>query len=209
MTIERDSDSCCLDSIDRISYKNNFPPLPNAHALGYLTTGLNTLYHTVLDEEKKQLKKGGGIRLLAFDQGTNLVACAHHWFAVSVVNYCRLVKLIDLMVKNNWTIENLHGHTRIVKEECKKYCANVLGPIFVWRNKVAAHFSITDPYGSDTLGTLENSIIQPVSFEVDHYYVSSFQMGRDGFDPPEIPRWSLIQEYEKLIPRFWPMPHVC
>ena len=60
---------------------------------------------------------------------TGLLSCAFQWYAVSACNYAQLV---------GW----LATHN---PEAAKDYMKKVMPRVSQFRNKVAAHFAITDP----------------------------------------------------------------
>ena len=108
------------------------------NSLAYLAEGLEFLYRqikrseqTVLERVDPSLKVFMMRNVEEFEGiAMGLVACAFHWYAVSVCNYVRLV---------GWLT---HGEEA---ERAREYVQRVLPGVYVWRNKVAAHFSITDP----------------------------------------------------------------
>lgn len=97
-----------------------------------------------------------------------------------------------------------------VKSSVDDYVENVteLSDVLIWRNKVGAHFAITAPHRSDNISTLDMSVMFPVSFNSGHYYVGEHTLtrtdGAGGRHTSAIPRWSLTEVFENLIPRYWP-----
>ncbi len=95
-----------------------------------------------------------------------------------------------------------------VKKAIDDYVIGIaeLDRVRVWRNKVFAHFAITDPFKDDNIATLDMSVIFPVSFE-GRYVVGGMTMLRSnsgGSYKSELPRWSLTEVFESLEPHFWP-----
>lgn len=72
-----------------------------------------------------------------------------------------------------------------------------------WRDKVAAHFAATSPFQDDNLGTLEQSIMYPVTYSYPHYYVGMVRWSTQG-ETSDLPMWALTKTYEDLATRFWP-----
>jgi len=54
------------------------------------------------------------------------------------------------MIQQRWVSSNIKHpeNRRAVKEHRGKYMEEVITEIYHWRNKIAAHFAITDPYGA-------------------------------------------------------------
>lgn len=196
-----------LDYLDNISFDDENPPLTNAHALTYLKDGIMYLanltkhYENKIAEDKIMSKM---IFSASFGEKyeDNLIACCHHWFGMSVMNYCRLVSLIEIMEKNSWKSSDVKNNGVVIKNHILKYINNVSPAICTWRNKIAGHFAITDPH-DENIATLEMSIMHPVNYSQPHYYVSAGKWCTNG-EEGNIPEWSLVEEFEKLIPRYWP-----
>lgn len=131
--------------------------------------------------------------------------CAFNWFSVTLVNYLRLVALVDLMAKNSWRSVALAdpGNRSLIKKHCTDYVRGVVPEIYKWRNKVSAHFAATDPFSDDTLGTLEQSIMNPISYKYPYYFVGLLQWNTGG-SASELPTWALTETYQGLAQRFWP-----
>ena len=99
--------------------------------------------------------------ICAFHLGFGLVACAFHWYSVTVCNYVLLV---------GWLVNE--GDTKAAK----KYQDSVLGNVLQWRNKVGAHFAQANPRKSDTPATLAQSVMFPVGFREDAFYSPPFTL---------------------------------
>ncbi len=104
--------------------------------------------------------------LHAFTSVPSVVSCAFNWFTTTLVNYLPLVALVDLMATRKWksvVLVDPRNH-RDVKTHCTDFVRNAVPEVYRWRNKVAAHFAATDPFRDDNLGTIEQSIMNPVSY---------------------------------------------
>ena len=143
----------------------------------------------------------------------DMVACFFHWFGVSLCNYARLVGFIRGLQKGEFTRADLSDETktkdRLIKKSIDAYVRKIpeLEPVRIWRNKVLAHFAITDPLKDDDIATLDMSVVFPVSYIAPHYVAGYFQMTRSnssGTHTSELPEWSVTEVYEKIAPRFWP-----
>ena len=195
-----------------LDYVNNIVLAPdelstvkNCHALNILKSGLWALASTVRLEEVRKFTSPVNFEM-DFGRQTNLIACYFHWFANSLVNYVQLVGFIDVMSRNRWTIERLEDREikRLVREHRKRYIEGIeeLEKVRKWRNKVAAHFAATDPFNDDTVGTLQDSIQNPITYSKPYYYANLHVFGL-GESESVIPEWSLTETFESLAPRYW------
>lgn len=169
------------------------------HSLAYLSEGLNFLYGQIrkieddvvarLDPHKLVSIFGNAPQLQGVPQG--LVACAFHWYAVSVCNYVRLT---------GWLT---HGND---PDRATEYVNQVIPAVHLWRNKVAAHFSITDPRSNDTPADLAKSVVFPISFDDDAFFAGSLTLsmsraGRASKSRQDM-RWSLTHCHNDLCARY-------
>ena len=143
---------------------------------------------------------------------TLLLPCYFHWFGVSLCNYVRLVGFLTALKNGTVTRQHLEsnaGRKRIAGASTA-YVREVteIREVLIWRNKVAAHFAITDPREDDNLVTLDMSVMYPVSYSERRYRVGDVAIARnsDGSAPIEsqIPTWSITEVYERVAPRYWP-----
>ncbi|MBE0684066.1 MAG: hypothetical protein IH589_19360 [Anaerolineales bacterium] len=109
------------------------------------------------------------------------------------------------MKKKKWRSSALVDpmNKKVIKAYCTDYVRDAIPEIYLWRNKVAAHFAATDPFNDDTLGSLEQSIMNPVSYKHPYYYVGVFKWNTQGTSA-NLPRWALTETYERLRKRYWP-----
>jgi hypothetical protein len=129
---------------------------------------------------------------------------------VSVCNFARLVGFINGLEKKLFTREDLDAKANFpkIKKVVDNYANSLieLEKVRVWRNKVSSHFAITDPYPDDNIATLDMSVVFPVSFD-NRYIVGGWTMMKSNSTGPhasQLPRWSLTEVFESLVPRFWP-----
>lgn len=192
-----------LDYIDKLQlsgdeanrYRNEL------RSLSYLSKGLHYLYGQVKSSEATVSSRlnpkmlvsmsGNAPQLQNIPQG--LVACAFHWYSVSACNYVRLV---------GWLVNG--GDTA----KATGYLKRVLPQVYVWRNKVGAHFARTDPKKEDTSADLVKSVMFPISFDDDAFYASSHVLvmtrGGQKSSSRKDMRWSLTHTYQELASRYWP-----
>jgi hypothetical protein len=214
-----------LDTIDKLEitptdYFNEFRTLQT------LMGGLHRLYSMIKRRELEFERRCGCIKMTVHSFGMDFdgtrdhldtIACFFHWFGVSVCNYARLVGFIHGLERKHFARADLTSKTnfKTIKAAVDAYADSVteLKNVQIWRNKVAAHFAITDPYKDDNIATLDMSVVFPVTFE-GRYVVGGLTMIRGNSmtsHTSQIPPWSLTEVFESLVPRFWtdcPIPTV-
>ncbi len=201
-----------LDHMDGIIIDPANAPFANYQAFGSSYEGLKTLAFTVRELERQYIASGPHAEHVvfhAFMRVPGIVPCAFNWFSVTLVNYLRLVALVQLMNAKGWKSPSLTDPTNRseIKSHCTAYVKTVAPEVYAWRNKVAAHFAATDPFHGDNLGTLEQSVMSMVEFQYPYYHVG---LGKwtSGNETSQLPNWALTKVYEELRPRFWPEVHL-
>lgn len=191
-----------------------------------LSVGLQTLAIQVKAREEQRLKdqRERGIRLgMSFGNvpGTDrqevaLMPCFFHWFGTSMCNYARLVGFVIRLSSGDISRSDLRDPKRmqVVKDVCRDYMQGIedLAPVVMWRNKVAAHFAITDPRRGDAEALLDLSVMYPVTFSSDRYRVGELELYRDSSgecSKGALSAWSLTEVYESLYERFWKRDQIC
>jgi hypothetical protein len=158
-------------------------------------TRLEEMVFDRLDPAKVEWFFGNAPHLEGVPQG--LVACSFHWYAVSACNFVRL---------SGWLT---HGQDT---KKANKYVERVMPEVKLWRDKVAAHFAITDPRPGgkypDNPADLVKSVMFPIAWNDRAFWTNSLQLSigtgtqvhssRSGMD------WSLTETHQKLSERFWP-----
>jgi hypothetical protein len=170
------------------------------YSLAYLATGLRFLYEQVQSVEAEVIKRlpkdkqviifGNAPQMQGINQ--DLVACAFHWYAVTVCNYTRLV---------GWLA---YGDD---KTKVSAYLKRVLPQVYVWRNKIGSHFARHSPK-NDNPATRVVSVMFPIKFENDAFCTQPFMLtttkgGKQSTSQQDM-RWSLTHTHCDLIPRYWP-----
>ena len=136
---------------------------------------------------------------------TLLLGGVFDWFAISLVSYLRVIKLMHLMEFNEWGVSDLRD--RQVKKKlnaaCVAYVKRVAPEVYQWRNKIAAHRAATDPQ-SDNLTTLTYSTMPGVTYQSPYYGVGYLRLGMKGGGKLDTTPWALTEKHEALAPRYWP-----
>lgn len=189
--------------------------------LSYLSVGLYHLYFTVKNyetmvenqnraSETKIILSMGSTRGLPHG-ADQLLPCLFHWFGVSIMNYARLIGFLDGISTGKYTKRDLESYSNYkkVKKVCGNYVNSVpeLSAIKIWRDKVAAHFAITDPVDDrfgitdpkkkpDNPAFLEFSIMYPVSYCEGRFKVGRMEFTRidsTGLNTKHLSRLGLLQ----------------
>jgi hypothetical protein len=181
-----------------------------------LATGLYTLNAQMIHLESKvpkdrEIELYGGSDYHS-DYENSLIPCIFNWFGISLINYARLVGFIGGLADNKYQKTDLSnpGKYPLIKETCDDYVDSIreLNPVKKWRNKVTAHFAITDPRkSSDNADILEYSIMHPVGFYGGRFYVGLGNMVITGSGDQlsnTFPQWSITEVYNGLKDRYWP-----
>ncbi|MBA7467481.1 hypothetical protein ES707_02701 [subsurface metagenome] len=195
-----------LDHIKNIQLDTSKPPVNNYQAPMYLREGLHFLAYTVRVNEIEFSRRLPTTTTTYWGSAINpRIVCCFNWFSTSVVNYLRFVGLVNIMTQKGWTsldVRQPQNH-KLTKNHCTQYVKEVVPEIYVWRNKVSAHFAITDPDRKDNLATLEYSIMNAISYSRPYFEAGGFMWTTRG-DKSELPKWALTQTYEELANRLWP-----
>ncbi len=195
-----------LDHIDDIFLDILNPPISNLHALNFMPQGLFSLAATVKMEEGKRIKRDGSVKKFEmFGHIPWIIPCTFHWFSTSLVNYIRLIGLVDLLNKKNWKSEDISNqdNKQTIKGYCTDYVKKIIPDIYTWRNKVSAHFAATDPFSNDNLGTLEASVMNSIVYHTPYFKAGALTWHTKG-ETSQLPSWSITETYEHLTDRYWP-----
>ncbi|MBA4264319.1 MAG: hypothetical protein C0453_04495 [Comamonadaceae bacterium] len=197
-----------LDHVQGIAIDPENAPFANYQAFASSYEGLKTLAFTVREIERRYVasdQHAEHVVLHMSSQVPNIVPCAFNWFSVTLVNYLRLIGLVQLMNANGWKSPALAdpSNRSSIRSHCTAYVKSAVPEVYGWRNKVAAHFAATDPFHDDNLGTLEHSLMSMVTFQYPHYHVG---LGKwvTGTEISQLPQWALTKVYEDLRTRYWP-----
>ena len=131
-------------------YNNEF------NALMQLKAGMIALYNNIRPTEAQILQQTQGKQVFFFGESnlvpqeiTNLLPCFFHWFGNSLCNYARLTGYIVAREQGHVTDADLQlePERKKIKEACDSYVKTLpeIQEVLRWRNKVSAHFALTDP----------------------------------------------------------------
>ena len=191
-----------------------------ARTLDYLRFGLHTIALQIWDYEQTIRKREAqaGMTMTFFGDHPDVDArvlhilpCLFHWYGVSLCNYTRLAGFVTGLASKAIDIKLLESKAggETVKDYCKDYVQSVLeiSEVLIWRNKVGAHFAITDPHRTDNIATLEMSVMYPIGYANSNFRVNVMTLSKtDGggtVQTSELPCWSVTEVHQKLIPRYW------
>ncbi|HEX5806883.1 MAG TPA: hypothetical protein VFY31_11190, partial [Macromonas sp.] len=147
-----------LDHVEGIQLDPSDLPFNNYQAFHSSYEGLKILAGTVRELERQYIASDPYAEHVVLHMASSvppLVPCAFNWFATTLVNYLRLVGLVQLMRSHGWKSSALAEATNrpLIKAHCSEFVRNAVPEVYRWRNKVAAHFAATDPFHDDNLGT--------------------------------------------------------
>jgi hypothetical protein len=167
--------------------------------------GVQYLAELVRGHELKVIERDEFAEFVPMQHGFGVpssVINAFNWFAMSVCNYLRLVALVELLQNESWSLSDLKTNEKTASKHCGDYVKDLVPSVYLWRNKVSAHFAATDPRETDSPGVLHLSIMDTVSYSYPRLYVG----GRVviGGEESELPRWSVTEVFESLSERLWP-----
>lgn len=120
-----------------------------------------------------------------------LMSCAFQWYASSVSNYVQLV---------GWLAYR-------DSQKAKEYVKRVIPNISNYRNKVAAHYAITDPHKDDDEASKTSSVITNLFYVAGRLYagaISPKRMSGKLMKPSNVKSWSVTLVHPRLVKRYWP-----
>jgi len=206
--MEHEAAAVTLDHKLGIVLDRSAPPIANMQAFGHNYHGLQILAGAVRECERQVVindPHADKVVLHAFMHPPPIVPNAFSWYSLTLVNYLRVVALVDFLSSNKFTSLALTEEVvrKKVKAHCTDYVREAIPEIYTWRNKVAAHYAATDPFINDNLGTLEQSLMDPVTYAYPYFRVGRLKWNASGAQS-DLPEWALTETHERLAPRFWP-----
>ena len=139
----------------------------------------------------------------------SLLPCLFHWYGITICNYARLVGFLSGISSGVYTRSATEDSSnyKLIKEHCDNYVSSIpeLEPVKIWRNKVFAHFALTDPRANDNAALLDVSTMSPTSFLGGRFHVGGVTIACRGA-AISMPAWSITETYEQLSSRFWRAP---
>ena len=167
-------------------------------ALARLSDGLLHIFNFVRDHEKTITEKAikDDIQLtvvgeLLDDLPLGELSSMFQWYSISACNYAQLVGWIAFQ-------DSL---------KAKDYARSVIPKLVNFRNKISAHFAITDPR-DDNVADLAASIMTQVIFARGKICAAALTpIIKEGENVIKVSKdlsWSLTSVHNKLISRYWP-----
>jgi hypothetical protein len=139
-----------------------------------------------------------------------------HQLSILLINYVRTIGMLMFLQKNEFELNDLLNDSSKIRQSkkfTKEYIESVIPKVLLWRNKVSAHYSATDPKNIDDILTLENSMTTTLEYNNRRFWVStiefdfsvnSINFGKSaGYGNTNIPYWSPTAEFERLAKRYW------
>ena len=209
--MKKNKEDIIIDYIDNIVYNEKTFPIRNMHALYYTRRGLYELALIIRkDENRINQNSGHYIKHMAgMGAVTEMSMNYFNWFSISIINYVRLIGFIDIVNKNNFTREDIikKENHQIIKTYCREYIKKVIPDIYTYRNKLAAHHSLTDPFKDDNIATLESSVLNTIVYNYPYIEAGLDWNSRinveDEMTKTKIKKWSLTKTYDNLTARYW------
>ena len=196
-----------LDHVDNITVPGNVFDAPSNEywALMYLRDGMEFLYRRAVECDraaKQELNPDDDRIVYAFGNhpglraiSTSLLTNAFQWYAISA---CQYVLTVGAIAKKQDP----------ERPKAKKYVEQVIPAVFMYRNKVAAHFVWSLDDNRDNEAEKLASIIPQISFINDSFHTASFttfvRSGGKPSDSSKLQEWSLCKVHETLRARYWP-----
>ena len=125
----------------------------------------------------------------------DLVTCSFHWYSVTVCDYVRLV---------GWL-----GYAQDSKKALG-YVKEVVPEVWLWRNKIGAHFVRSQPKRKDNIADQHLSVKNPLDYHSRAFHAGSAVLAIISNEVQAISHsqhsmmWSLTKTHRKLSPRYWP-----
>lgn len=211
--MQQNKNEIILDHVDNITFKSDSFPIKNMHALDYTRQGLYELALLVRERENDMNTRiGHYIQYMAAMGGdSNKLMNYFNWFSISIINYTRLIGFIDIVNKRQFTREKItqKENHKIIKKYCKDYIEKVIPDIYVYRNKLSAHHSLTDPLVDDNIATLETSVLNSIVYRNPYLETAGINLklkllpSDTEYQTTAIKPWQLTKVYDDLTMRYW------
>ena len=194
-----------IDHIDKLELSENQSDLyyNDLGALGRLYTGLDYLYHQIRSfEGEVTARLGPGEHHIAGNHPAfegmpmSLIACSIHWYSVTACNYVRLV---------GWMTHQENS------KKALEYVKHVIPEVYLWRNKVGAHFTRSQPMKEDNVADQQLSVMNPVDYHSGSFHAGSAVFAiistsevKEVSSSKQSMMWSLTKTHLNFSARYWP-----
>ena len=190
-----------IDHIEKYEYLDDGSTLryEARMALARLTAGMFGLHKETMKIELQARKKANKDDIVYAISGSILdnfpmayLSCVFQWYAVSACNYAQLVGWLETR------------DTKLAKSYVKKAMPRLVS----YRNKIAAHMSITAPYNEDNQADQASSLLTQVVYAKGRLCAGALAIKvQDGDEDVTVSKklsWSLTEEHRQLSKRYWP-----
>lgn len=161
-----------VDEVDSIELSADFLEC-HSNERGRLATlwiGLNNLAATIRKSEERLAPAiedavgafGNLPELLPGERG--MLECCCHWYALSACSFVQLFGWLNIRAQDSIGTPLAELVTPQVKEKIKDYVKAVLPEVVIFRNKIAAHYALTDPLRDDNSALLSASTMDPIGW---------------------------------------------
>lgn len=153
--VESNETEMVFDHVERIAFTRAKLPLLNIQPLHDLPSGLLHIALKIQREERGFKNAKVMAHIGTNDSQSAVMACLFEWFAVSLVNYEKLIGLLSFLESRQLKDTSLVDRkiAEAARTFSNAYAERISPSIVVWRNKVAAHYAITHPT-KETLWTI-------------------------------------------------------
>ncbi len=191
-----------LDSIMPIEVADVGSLTNELNALRRLADGMSYLYGQVRTWELKISEAiPRNVRVFSFGNDPRMrgvprdrIECYFHWYAVSLLNFVRLVSYIT------------YGQNTRMR---LRYEKPVLGAVLSFRHKIGAHIAVASfaKRPEDTPAVLLMSVLPQITWDDDRFVVSQLAVrmtrGKHSFTSGNVMKpWRLTEVHEKLCDRY-------
>lgn len=169
-----------------------------SEGMAWLASEVNRIQNGVRSRANKERSSDGKVPIASIAGGImdevplGILSGAFNWYAISACNYARLV---------GWMIYR-------DSKKARRYVGHVMPRLLLYRNKVAAHLAITEPYQTDNEADLAASLLTNVIFLQGYLFAAAIEpmIVRSGENVKVSNKmaWSLTIAHSRLSKRWWP-----
>lgn len=168
------------------------------------------LYQRILDnrelEKEKIILMGRATEIMVMDCNdsyANLYGTSNFdIFSIYLHQYTSLLGIQEYL-EGGKSYQYIVDNPQSIKDICKnKRDENIPKAVTLWRNKVAAHYAISDPRSDDNVATLMQSINIEPTYHTPYYEVGGVAITINN-ETSQLKKWSLTQVFDDLKKDHW------